>query len=29
MSDLAGALGEKMNEYIDDFVPCLIAILRN
>jgi len=29
MSDLAGALGEKMNEYLDDFVPCLLAILRN
>ena len=29
MSDLAGALGEKISEYLDDFVPCLLAILRN
>ena len=29
ISDLAGALTSKMNEYLDDFVPCLLSILRN
>jgi len=27
VSDLAGSLGEGMNSYLDDFVPCLHAVL--
>jgi len=29
ISDLAGSMGERLNEYLGDFVPCLHDILRN
>ena len=29
ISDLSGSTGEKMNEYLDDFVPCLQNILKD
>lgn len=29
ISDLSGSMGERMNEYLDDFVPCLHNILRD
>jgi len=29
IADLSGSMGEKMNEYLDDFVPCLQNILRS
>ena len=29
ISDLSGSMGERLNVYLGDFVPCLHAILRN
>ena len=29
ISDLSGSMAERMNEYLDDFVPCLHNILRD
>ena len=29
ISDLSGSMEERMNEYLDDFVPCLHNILRD
>lgn len=29
ISDLSSSMGEKMSEYLDDFVPCLHEILRD
>lgn len=29
VSDLSGGMGERMNEYLDDFVPCLHNLLRD
>lgn len=29
LSDLSGSMMERMNEYLDDFVPCLHNILRD
>jgi len=29
ISDLSGSMMERMNEYLDDFVPCLHNILRD
>jgi hypothetical protein len=29
ISDLSGTMMEKMNEYLDDFVPCIHAILQS
>lgn len=27
VSDLSNSMGERLNEYLEDFVPCLHAIL--
>ena len=29
VSDLSGSMMERMNEYLDDFVPCLHTILNS